>query len=64
VAHLSDGSAADYVDTSVTNSAGATTLGVYTLNYRAALPGQTLTVTFTQNTASTANVTIQAATLQ
>ena len=35
VAHLSDGSAVDYVDTSLSNSAGVTTLGVYTLNYRA-----------------------------
>ena len=33
-AHLSDGSAADYVDTSLSNSAGVTTLGVYTLGYR------------------------------
>ena len=61
-AHLSDGSAADYVDASLVNSAG-TTVGVYTLTYKAAAAGQTLSITFTQTT-SGGNVTIQAATLQ
>ncbi len=64
VAHLSDGSAVDYVDTSLSNSAGHTTLGLYTFNYRAASAGQTLTITFTQDTATLGNVTIQAAQLQ
>ena len=49
VAQLSDGSAADYVDTSVTNTAGVTTLGVYTFMYNAASSGQTLTVTYIQD---------------
>ena len=61
IAHLSDNSAADYVDTSLTS--GSSVTGAYTLNYTAASIGQTLTVTFTQNTAS-GNVTLQAATLQ
>ena len=63
VAHLSDGSAPDYVDTSVTNSAGTTTLGVYTFIYTAASANQTLTITYTQDTTASANVTLQAATL-
>jgi hypothetical protein len=62
VAHLSDGSAADYVDTSLSNTASPTSLAVYTLNYRAASNGQTLTVTFT-NATDSGNVTLQAATL-
>ena len=64
VAHLSDGSAADYVDTSLNNSAGATSMGVYTFTYQASATGQTLTVTFTQTTGTQGNVTIEAATLQ
>ncbi|MEO8368200.1 MAG: M23 family metallopeptidase, partial [Candidatus Solibacter sp.] len=63
VAHLSDASAADYADTSLNNSAGVTTVGVYTLTYAAASAGQTLTVTYIQNTATNGNVAIQAATL-
>jgi uncharacterized membrane protein len=63
VAHLSDGSAVDYVDTSLVNSISPTSLGVYTLVYHAASAGQTLSVTFTQ-TNGNGNVTIQAATLQ
>ena len=63
VAHLSDGSAPDYVDTSVTNATGGVT-GVYTFTYHAAAAGQTLTITFTQNLAGSGNVTLQAATLQ
>jgi hypothetical protein len=65
VAHLSDGSAADYVDTSLNTSAVfGTAVGVYTLTYHAASNGQTLTLTFTQDTAGVGNVTLQAATLQ
>ncbi|MEO8367681.1 MAG: hypothetical protein ABI806_00575, partial [Candidatus Solibacter sp.] len=63
VASLSDGSAVDFVDGSLSNSAGVTTLGVYTLVYRAASPGQTLTVTFTNQSTTFGNVTLQAATL-
>ena len=63
LAQLSDGSAADFTDTSLVNSAGSTTLGVYTFNYSAASSGQTFTVTFTQLTATSGNVTLQAATL-
>ena len=64
VAHLSDGSAVDFVDSSVVNSSGVTTLGVYTLSYRAASAGQTITVTFTNQAGASGNVTLQAATLQ
>jgi len=63
VAHLSDGSALDYTDSSLVNTAGVTTLGIYTLTYQAASAGQTLTVTFTQNTLASGNVTLQAATV-
>ena len=63
VAHLSDGSAVDYTDSSVVNTSGVTTLGAYTLTYQAASAGQTLTVSFTQNTLATGNVTLQAATV-
>jgi hypothetical protein len=65
---LSDNSAPIYSDTSLANLFGNGPGGVYTLNYAANSPGQTLTVRWTlaqaagQNTAS-ANVTIQAATL-
>ena len=63
-ATLSDGSAPAYADTSVVDAA-ATTDAVYTLTFRAASPGQTLTVTWTEvETFSTfGNVTLQAATL-
>jgi uncharacterized membrane protein len=64
VAHLSDGSAVDFTDTSLSNSSGPTTLRVYTFTYKAASNGQTLTLTFTQTNATTGNVTLQAATLQ
>jgi hypothetical protein len=64
VAHLSDNSAADFVDTSLSNTVSPTSLGVYTLTYQAASAGQTLTITFTQNLAGAGNVTLQAATLQ
>src|SRR5262249_31338616 len=62
VAHLSDKSANDYVDTSVSIASGSM-VGVYTLTYSAASSGQTLSVTYTQNTAA-GNVTLQAAALQ
>ena len=63
VAQLSDGSAADYVDTSLTNNAVVPTSGVYTFTYTAASAGQSLIVTFTQNAASAGNIELQAATL-
>jgi hypothetical protein len=62
VAHLSDGSAPDYVDSSL-NNASATTTGLYTFTYEAGSSGQTLTVTFTQVNNTVGNVTLQAATL-
>ena len=62
VAHLSDGSAPDYVDSSLDN-ANATTPGLYTFTYQAGSSGQTLTVTFTQVNNTVGNVTLQAATL-
>ena len=62
VAHLSDGSAADYVDTTLNNASG-TTPGLYTFTYQAVSSGQTLTVTFTQFNNTSGNVTLEAATL-
>ena len=64
VAHLSDGSAADYTDASLNNSTGTST-GVYTFRYNAASSGQSLTITFTtmQPANQFGNVTLQAATL-
>ena len=62
-AHLSDGSAIDYTDSSLSNSAPPTSLAVYTFTYRAATSGQILTVTYTNKTAN-GNVTLQAATLR
>jgi hypothetical protein len=63
-ASLSDGSAPVFTDTSLTNSSG-TTNRVYTLNYKAASAGQTLTVKWTVNATfnTYGNVTLQAATL-
>jgi len=62
---LSDGSAASFVDTSLINQT-ATSNGLYTLSYRAASSGQTLTIRWTaQTTFNTyGNITLQAATLQ
>ncbi|MFB3904696.1 MAG: peptidoglycan DD-metalloendopeptidase family protein [Acidobacteriota bacterium] len=62
---LSDGSAPDFVDTSLINQT-ATSNGVYTLNYRAASSGQTLTIRWTVQTSfnTFGNVTLQAAALQ
>jgi hypothetical protein len=64
-ASLSDGSAPVFLDTSLLNSS-ATTNAVYTLNYKAASAGQTLTIKWTVNTIFNAwsNVTLQGATLQ
>jgi hypothetical protein len=62
VAHLSDSSAPDYIDTSLTNSTG-TKAGMYTLVYQAASSGQTLTLSFTQTNNLGGNVTLQAAAL-
>ena len=47
VAHLSDGSAADFVDTTFSNS--ATIPAAYIITYKAASAGQTLTLTWTMN---------------
>jgi hypothetical protein len=61
---LSDGSATDYTDTSISSTTTAVN-GMYTLTYKAASAGQTLSVTFLQNTTGTnGNVTLQAAALQ
>ena len=45
-ASLSDGSAPAFVDTSMSNNAGAS-FALYTIQYRAATPGQTLKVRYT-----------------
>jgi hypothetical protein len=63
-ATLSDGSAATFVDTSLSNTSD-TSNRVYSLNYRARSAGQTLTVKWTLGTAYNAwsNVTLHSATL-
>ena len=61
-AHLSDNSAADYTNTSLSNSGGQYD-GVYTITYKAASPGMTLTITWKQASGS-GNVTISGAALQ
>jgi hypothetical protein len=61
VAHLSDGSAADFVHASFSGSGQYK--AVYTLTYRAASAGQRLTVQWTQSSGN-GNVTLQAAALQ
>ncbi|BDI30479.1 hypothetical protein CCAX7_25300 [Capsulimonas corticalis] len=63
-AHLSDGSAADYVDTSLGydkpgNTDGQHFYGLYTLTYKAASANQTLTVSWVQ-TAGSGNVSFDA----
>ncbi len=63
VAHLSDNSAPDYVDTSISHATGVA-VGMYQLTYQAANPGQTLSVTFTQDNATSGVVAIQAAALR
>jgi hypothetical protein len=60
VAHLSDGSAADYVNTAI--SATGQYDAVFTLTYRAASAGQQLVVQWTQ-ASGTGNVTLQGAAL-
>ncbi len=64
VAHLSDGSSADYVDSTLNNATGQAQ-GAYTFTYKAASSGQTLSVTFTDITSGVgySNVNLQAATL-
>jgi hypothetical protein len=62
VAHLSDGSAADYLDTTLNNQTGSSG-AAYTFNYKAGTTGQQLVVTFTQNDNNGGNVTLQAATM-
>lgn len=68
VAHLSDSSAADYADTGLTDGVGTSggVPGLYTLTYRAASTGQTLTVTYLVNVinGSGGNVSLNAAALQ
>jgi len=63
-AHLSDGSAVDYTDTSADTSATSDLQYErnYTLTYRAGGPGQTLRVTWTM-VSGTSNVNISAAAL-
>jgi hypothetical protein len=60
-AHLSNGTAADYVDTSLSGSGQYN--GVYTLTYRAPSAGQQLSVTWTQSS-GLGNVTLQGAALK
>jgi len=66
VAHLSDGSAVDYVDNGTDASNDTVVQKVYTLAYQAASAGQTLTVTFTNSLANgpESAVALEAATLQ
>jgi hypothetical protein len=62
-AHLSDGSASDYVDTTPQNAAGQYN-GNYTLTYKAANAGAHLTVTWVQNSdGGGGNVTLAGAAL-
>ena len=63
VAHLSDNSAPDYVDTSLVVLSAAAKSGMYTLTYKAGSAGQTLTVTYTQVSGSAGNITLQGAAL-
>ena len=58
---LSDGSASPLIDNSLVS--GTVLNGVYTLNYRAATNGQTLTLKWTA-TSDTGNITLQAASLK
>ena len=65
-ASLSDGSAPTYTDESLSNQGGMAG-GVYTLYYRAASPGQTLTVTWTATAeygGGGGGIVLEAATLQ
>ncbi len=62
-ATLSDGSASPYIDTTISSTNAID--GVYTIDFRAATDGQTLTVKWTlqSNTYPVANVTLQSASL-
>ena len=60
-AHLSDGSATDYVKAYSAPTAGYD--GVFTLKYRAASAGRVLTVKWTQTGSSLGNVGLQGAAL-
>ncbi len=64
-AALSDASAANFTDSSLVNS-GGTANRIYTINYRAASAGQTMTVKWTAASVfnNWSNVTLQAAALQ
>ena len=59
-AHLSDSSAPDYVNSSLSSGSGPD--GVYTLTYRAASAGQTISVTWIQASGA-GSVTLQGAAL-
>ncbi len=68
-AHLSDGSAPDYTDSTLASGADVKFapdanhfVGVYTIVFKAASAGQTLTIMH-QQTGGTGNITLQAATL-
>ncbi len=60
-AHLSDGSAADYTNT--TTKASDSYDKVYTLVFKAGSAGQTLNIKWVQSTSGTGNVTLQGAAL-
>jgi hypothetical protein len=62
VAHLSDGSATDYTDTTLNSTTGPLA-GMYTFVYKSNTPGQTLQITYTQNNGGIGNVTMQGAAL-
>jgi YD repeat-containing protein len=63
-ATLSDGSAAPFIDTSLSNGSG-TSNGVYTITFKAASVGQSLRVRYTNSSSDpVGNVTLEAATLQ
>ncbi len=61
-AHLSDGSAPDYTDSSLGNTSSSWA-GVYTLVFRSATPGATLAVKWVQNSNSGGDVNWSAASL-
>ena len=62
---LSDGSSPAYSDSSLVATGGPSANGVYTINFRALTPGQTLTVRWTALSVSSSagNVTLEGATL-
>ena len=62
VAHLSDGSAPDFINTSISSTTGQYD-AVYTLTYHAASAGQRLVVQWIQASGA-GNVTLQGAALQ